>query len=472
MAKILVVDDEEGMREFLKIMLSQRGYDVAGASTADEAFSILKEGGIDLLILDIKMEPLDGLSILKEARKLIPEIPTIMISAYASPETAIEAMKEGAYDYLPKPFNIEEMCLVIEEALKKRKQKYLEATEDIQEEDEFTLHFSLLIGESPQMKKVYDLIEKVSQVDSNVLIRGESGTGKELVARAIHNLSRRRDYPFVSVNCAGVPDSLIESELFGYKKGAFTGADQDKKGLVEFAQKGTLFLDEVGELSPLIQVKLLRVIQEKTIRRLGDTEDRHVDVRIIAATHRNLEDMVVKGTFREDLYYRLNVIPITLPPLRERGKDIELLAKFFLKKYSRKLGKRIHKISSYAMDILRSYQFPGNVRELENIIERGVALEQTRIILPDSLIIASHKFKKQFPSTVSLDYLPELPPDGMNLDKFLEEVEKHYIIEALLRAKGNKQRAGELLGINLRSIRYRISKYGLEQFATAENNKD
>jgi two-component system response regulator PilR (NtrC family) len=320
------------------------------------------------------------------------------------------------------------------------------------------LYFGSLIGESPAMLKIYELIERVAVTPSNVLITGESGTGKELVARAIHRQSPRHDHAFVAVNCGGVPESLIESEMFGYKKGAFTGAAASRKGLVEAAQGGTLFLDEVSELSPSLQVKLLRLVQEKTVRMIGGTEDTPVDVRIIAATNRDLEMMVIEGKFREDLYHRLNVLPVNVPPLRERRQDIPLLADHFLTKYRKAFGKDVHKISSYAMDILSSYDFPGNVRELENIIERGVALETSSIILPESLTLA--KFKKRQGPEFQCG-AATLPSQGMDLDKYLADIERDLLVQSLQKAQGVKFRAAELLGISFRSLRYRLIKYGL-----------
>jgi two-component system response regulator PilR (NtrC family) len=472
--KILVVDDEEGMRDFLELMLIRKGYETVVVSNGKDAIEKLREENFDIVIADIRMEPVSGIDVLREAKKVDPATVVIMISAYASPETAVTAMQEGAYDYLPKPFDINEMYRILDEAWEKKQSYHGSKTVSTptmagkETKGEIPVHFGFLVGETPEMLRLYSLIEKVAMVDSNVLITGESGTGKELVARAIHNLSKRKDNPFVAVNCGGVPESLIESELFGYRKGAFTGALHDRKGLVEAAQGGTLFLDEIGELSPALQIRLLRLTQEKTIRRLGDNEDRPVDVRIISATHRNLEEMVANGTFREDLYYRLNVIPIRVPPIRERRDDIPLLAQYFLKRYSEKLGKNIQRISSYAMDILKSYDFPGNVRELENIIERGVALEQTCIILPESLTIAARKVSRgvlQYAPTPLEDFfndLPNIPPEGIDLDRLLEKVEKHYLTQALVYSGGRKHKAAELLKISFRSLRYRLAKYGME----------
>ncbi|SFM90278.1 sigma-54-dependent transcriptional regulator [Thermodesulforhabdus norvegica] len=456
--KVLVVDDDPGMLEFLGLMLKKRGHEVVTTTDAIKALEMVRSGEkFDVVIADIRMKPVDGLAVLIEVKKHSPETSVVMISAYANEETALQAMNEGAYDYLPKPFQLDELYRILDE---------LAGLKDSEEGEiqcgRYHLHFGLFIGESPAMHRVYDAIRKVALVDSTVLISGESGTGKELVAKAIHRLSRRSKGPFVVVNCGGVPESLIESELFGYKKGAFTGATSDRKGLVEAAHGGTLFLDEIGELTPALQVKLLRLIQEKSIRRIGDTCDIPVDVRIIAATNRDLEQMVLEGSFREDLYYRLNVIPIRLPPLRERREDIPLLAHYFMEKYSSLLGKDVRRISSYALDILRRYDFPGNVRELENIIERGVALEQSRIILPESLTIASGLMmrKKRVESPAPL--FGEIPPEGLNLDELLEKVERHYLIEALKQTQGHKQRAAELLGMTFRSFRYRLAKYRIE----------
>ncbi len=457
---VLVVDDDPGMLEFLEIMLKSKGFQVCAVNSGEKAIKEINSKNFDIIIADIRMKPVDGLSVLKEAKKVDPSVIVIMISAYASTETALTAMKEGAYDYLPKPFKIDEMYKVLDEAIHKRRVHPNDTVDQTDKKGE--LHFGLFIGESPAMYRVYDLIKRVSKVDSNVLITGESGTGKELVARAIHKLSTRSNGPFVAVNCGGVPESLIESELFGYKKGAFTGASNDKMGLVEAAQKGTLFLDEIGDLTPSLQVKLLRLLQEKTVRRIGDTKDIPVDVRIIAATNRDIEKMVVEGTFREDLFYRLNVIPIHLPPLRERREDIPLLAQFFLKKYSKILGKDIQRISSFAMDILKNYDFPGNVRELENIIERGVALEQTAIILPESLTISSGLMKQKYKKNgIENGFFKEIPPEGLDLDALLEKIEKHYLLQALHKSHGSKQKAANLLKMSFRSFRYRLSKYNI-----------
>jgi two-component system, NtrC family, response regulator PilR len=451
--RILVVDDERSMREFLEIMLQKDGYIVQCAEDGKSALELFQREPFDLIITDIRMKPVDGLEVLRRCKAIAPQTVVIIISAYASAETAVAAMKEGAYDYLPKPFKIEEMRAVIQNALAGRSEEVMpRPTPD------GPLHFSALIGESASMRKLYEMIDRVASTNSSVLVTGESGTGKELVARAIHQKSPRAGAPLIAVNCGGVPETLIESELFGYKKGAFTGAAASRKGLVEAAQGGTLFLDEIGELSPSLQVKLLRLVQERTIRMVGGTDDVAVDVRIISATNRDLEKMVIDGSFREDLFYRLNVIHLHIPPLRERREDIPRLADHFLQKFRLKLGKDVHKISAYAMDILTHYNFPGNVRELENIIERSIALESSSIVLPDSLTLSVHK-KAQLVAMPTI--APATITEGFNLDEHLAGIEREFLLRALDNSQGVKLKAAELLGMSFRSFRYRLAKYGM-----------
>ncbi len=447
--KILIVDDELSMREFLEIMLTKEGYQVVAAESGERACDILDHQEVQLVITDIRMDGMDGIEVLKKVKAINADTPVVMISAFSSAENAVEAMREGAFDYVPKPFKVKDLRRVVKEALKSEAAPRQEEAGSQKE-----LHFGFLIGESPQMKKIYDLIRRVASSRSNVLIYGESGTGKELVAKAIHRQSGRRELPIVVINCAGIPETLIESELFGYKKGAFTGAVADKEGLFDVADGGTVFLDEIGELSPVIQVKLLRVIQDRTFTAVGGTEMKKVDVRFISATNKNLEDEVIKGHFREDLYFRLNVIPISLPALRERENDLPLLAGYFLEKFSREMGKHIRKISAYAMDILGGYSFPGNVRELENIIERSVALETSNIVLPESLTLSNVRSGLGSKRRRILD----LSPDGINLDEVLAEIEKDYLVKALEMAGGSKSKATELLEISMRSLRYRLEK--------------
>jgi two-component system response regulator PilR (NtrC family) len=451
---ILVVDDERSMREFLEIMLNKEGYAVSLAENGEKACRILERDRFDLLITDIRMKDIHGIDVLKKAKALSPATMVIMISAFATAETAVEAMKEGAYDYIPKPFKVGEFKRIIKDALKSRTTTSEERAEG---QKETNLHFGCLLGESPQMKKVYDLIERAAPTKTNILISGESGTGKELVAKAIHRQSPRQDKPFVVINCAGIPESLIESELFGYKKGAFTGAMNDKDGLFDAAHGGTVFFDEVGELPPTIQVKLLRVIQERAFTAVGGTEERSVDVRFISATNRDLEKEVIEKRFREDLFFRLKVIQISMPPLRGRENDLHTLSQYFLEKYAKELNKDVKKISAYAMDILRQYPFPGNVRELENIIERSVALETSNIVLPESLTLSNFKRDRRNRGRREND----LNTEGIDLDETMANIERDYILKAMEIAHGSKQKAAELLGISMRSLRYRLDKLRL-----------
>ena len=457
MASILVVDDEHSMREFLEIMLHKEGYQVATAAGGGEAINILKKKDFDLVITDIRMKETDGLQVLKKCKELHPNTVVIMISAYASTSTAVEAMKWGAYDYLPKPFKVREIKTVIQDALATAQSH--EPQEKAAADTVSATHYHGIVGESPELRKILELIPRIAAATSNVLITGESGTGKELIAKAIHRESPRKDKPFVVVNCGSVPETLIESELFGHKKGSFTGATATRSGLFEAADKGTLFLDEMAELPPPVQVKLLRAVQEKTFKMVGGSEEISVDVRIISATNRELEREVMDGMFREDLYYRLNVINIHMPPLRERPDEIPLLAQHFLEKYSDQMGKDIRKISAYALDLLKSYNFPGNIRELENIIERSVALEASNIVLPDSLTLSSFKQTQVQSKTESVSLT--MPQEGIDLDNVLGQLEKDLLEQALERTRGAKQKAAELLGISFRSFRYRLAKYGL-----------
>jgi len=453
MPRILVVDDDQGMREFLEIMLTQEGYSVSTASDAGRALSRCRKEAFDLIITDLKMPKMDGIEFLREVKNLSPEALVILITAYASGETAVTAMHEGAYDYIEKDFAIDDLKKIIRDALAKKGVKRDDAL--FLKEVEEAAGFGSMIGNSREMLKLYATIKKVADTPANVLILGESGTGKELVARAIHGNSARVTMPFMVINCGGIPENLLESELFGYIKGSFTGAYTDKPGLFEIARGGTVFLDEIGELPPLLQVKLLRVVQEKTFRRIGGAEDIHVDVRIISATNQNLADNVKSGSFREDLYYRLNVIPLHLPPLRERKEDIAALTRHFIEKYSREFGKEIKTISAYALELLMHYPFPGNIRELENIIERSVALETSNIILPENLILSHAQVKKES------DSLAEFSETGINLNEELARFEKALIEKALLKAQGSKTKAAELLKISYDSLHYRSEKLGI-----------
>ncbi|MEI6260797.1 MAG: sigma-54 dependent transcriptional regulator [Deltaproteobacteria bacterium] len=461
---ILIADDELSMRELLEYMLTKEGYRVSCAENGRKAIVMIESTPFDLLICDIRLGDISGLEVLKATKKINPQTVVIMISAYTTTETAVESMNAGAFDFVPKPFNNQELKQTIANALT------LKTVEDeklsLDSALKKTLHFGKIIGNSPKMLLVYEMIRQVAKTTTNILLTGESGTGKELAARAIHDESNRSDKPFVAVNCGGIPETLMESELLGYKKGAFTGANQDKKGLFEVANKGTIFLDEIGELSISLQVKLLRVVQEKAFKPVGAGEDINVDVRIITATNKILEEEVIAGRFREDLFYRLNVIGIRMPSLRERKEDIRLLAHHFLEKYSREMSKGITKLSSYAIDLLNKYDFPGNIRELENLIERSVALSNTNIILPESLAISLHKqiHKRRWIEGVrNKRFDLEDVENGVSLDNILEEIEKGYVEKAMELTRGDKSRAAELLKINLRSLRYRLDKLSIKK---------
>ncbi len=457
---ILIVDDELSMRELLELLLKREGYKVSCAENGRKAITLLEKTYFDLLLCDIRLGDISGLDVLRAAKKQNHNTIVIMISAYATTETAVEAMNDGAYDYIPKPFNNNELKETIAKALDlktiEHEKKFLD------DELKKNLHFGRIIGNSSGMMHIYNVIKQVAKTRTNVLITGESGTGKELIARAIHEESDRSDKPFVVINCGGIPETLMESELFGHKKGSFTGAEQDKKGLFEVADKGTVFLDEIGELSPPIQVKLLRVVQEKVFKIVGGTKDISVDIRIISATNKKLEEEVIAGHFREDLFYRLNVIEIKLPPLRERKGDLRALAQHFLEKYSREMGKKITKISSYAIDLLNKYDFPGNIRELENIMERSVALSSTNILLPDSLALSVHK-KRWVEGIKGRQFDLDEVAQGVTLDDILEEIERAYLKKALECSNGNQSRAAELLNISTRAMRHRLNKMGIEK---------
>jgi len=455
-AKILVVDDEESIREFLEIMLRKEGYEITLAEDGQKAKDMLQKKSFDMIISDLQMPNMTGIELLKYVRQDFPEIIFMMITAFGTTETAVEAMKMGAYDYLTKPFKIDEVRINISNALRSKNLEFENRSLKKELGKEFS--FQNIIGNSPAMHHVFDLIKRVSQAPTNILVTGESGTGKEVIAKAIHYNGPLKDRPFVTINCGAIPENLMESEMFGHKKGSFTGAIADKPGLFEVADGGTLFLDEVGELPLSIQVKLLRSLQERVIRRVGATEDTKVDVRIIAATNRNLEDMVQKSTFRQDLYYRLNVIHIKTPGLRERKEDIPLLAHHFLKKYNSKLNKNISSISTEAMENLKKYDYPGNVRELENMIERTVALEGGATVLPESLPpLVNTSSGRKLASSNEI----EVTDDGVDLDKIIGQIEKELIIKAIHQANGIKKRAAKLLNITFRSMRYRIEKYNL-----------
>jgi two-component system response regulator PilR (NtrC family) len=455
--RILVADDERSMRELLAIVLKREGYDVVVAENGSAALAVLKRGHVDLLISDIKMPDMSGVEVLRAAKAADAAVPAIMMTAFASTETAVEAMRLGACDYLVKPFDVDELKLKVREKLEARQLR----------QENVLLKRALnkpvvmdgIIGSSSTMLAVFDLIESVAKTTSTVLVTGESGTGKELVARALHFHSLRRERPFVALNCGALPETLLESELFGHMRGAFTGAEATKKGLVEVAEGGTIFLDEIGEMTPMMQVKLLRVLQERRFRRVGGTEEIAADIRVVAATNQDLPKLVAEGRFREDLYYRINVIPIQLPALRERREDIPLIAQHFLEKYREQMGKPLAAISGDAMALLERYHWPGNIRELENVVERAVALERTPTILPESL--PPQIRGTQSASAGASDIAP-LPDAGFDLEQHVQNVEKRYLAQALERAGGVQVRAAELLGMSFRSFRYYAKKYNLK----------
>jgi two-component system response regulator PilR (NtrC family) len=453
--RILVADDERSMRELLAIVLRREGYDVLLAENGRDAIATIEKEAIDLLISDIKMPDLSGVDVLRAAKHVDQDILGIMITAFASTETAVEAMRLGACDYLSKPFDIDLLKMKVREKIDNRQLKQenvlLKRTLGLSHQ------FANIIGRSGAMLDVFKMIETVARTNSTILLTGESGTGKGLVAQAIHFHSLRRERPMVSLNCGAMPETLLESELFGHMRGAFTGAEANKKGLLEVAEKGTIFLDEIGEMSAVMQVKFLRVLQERRFRRVGGLEELQADIRVIAATNQDLGKAVAEGRFREDLFYRINVIPIVLPPLRDRREDIPLLADHFVAKYAEQMAKPITGIARAAHDLLQQYDWPGNIRELENVMERAVALERTPAILPESLPAALRNGGGRAAARAA-DALPEA---GFDLEAHVKEIERAYIAQALERAGGVQVKAAELLGMSFRSFRYYVKKYNL-----------
>ena len=462
MEKILIVDDEHSMRDVLSIMLKRAGYAVTTAGDGEEGIAHINKDIYDLVITDLKMPKLGGLEVLKAVKEVSPETVVLVITAFASTDSAVEAMKRGAYDYLTKPFQVDEVQLIIRNALERRRL----SSENMLLKREIASHSSLaqIIGQSEPMQKVLEVVKKVADTKSNVLICGESGTGKELIARAIHYNSARSRMPFVTVNCSALPEPLLESELFGHMKGSFTGAIANKAGLFEVANGGSIFLDEIGDTTAATQIKLLRVIQEREFRRVGGTKDVKVDIRIIAATNKDLRKAVADGSFREDLYYRLDVIPITLPPLRMRASDIPLLANHFLEQFSRASGKTIPSLTSDAMRVLLAHEWKGNVRELENLIERIVAFSSGQAISEEELQSWLTRPIAPAPAQVQAAYAPgtDLPPDGLDLEELINTIEKDLLMKALERAKWVKKKAARLLHLNTRSFRYRLDKYAIK----------
>jgi two-component system response regulator PilR (NtrC family) len=452
-SRILVVDDEKSIQDFLRLLLEEGGYEVTTASSMEQGRKTFFEDSFDLVLCDIIMPDGNGLDLLREMKTHNIRSSVIMMTAYTSTKSAIEAMKRGAYDYISKPFDVEELKVVIEKALEKT--ELVDENVYLRRELEQKYQFSNIIGRSRPMKEIFALIERVAKTSSTVLLEGESGTGKELIARAIHYQSPRSSHRFLSVNCGALPENLLESELFGHERGSFTGAVRQKKGLFREAHQGSLFLDEIGEMSLAMQVKLLRALQEKKVRRVGGHQEEPVDTRIIAATNQDLQEKIENNDFREDLYYRINVIPIRLPPLRERREDIPLLVDYFIKKTSKEMGIEPKRISVEAMRVLEGYFWPGNVRELENVIERALALSTGENISLEDIPIQLVQGGTKYPSSV------EIPDDGLDLENYLDGIRRQVMGQALSRCDGVQTQAAELLGMTFRSFRYYAKKMGL-----------
>ena len=448
--RILIVEDEKSMREVLKILLEEEGYDTTSAADGLQAIEKIQQDIFDLVITDIKMPRADGFEVLRKVREISPSSIVIMITAFGTTESTIEAMKLGAYDYIHKPFKIDEIRLIINKAFEKKRMS--EELTLLREKVQTTYRLENIIGKSPKMQELFRLISRVAQSNTTVLITGESGCGKELVAAALHNLSMRKSKNFVTVNCATFPEGLLESELFGHVKGAFTGAVYNKEGLFEIANGGTIFLDEIAEMPLSLQSKLLRVLENGTFRRVGGISDITVDVRVISATNKDLSGAITSGGFREDLFYRLKVVPLHVPSLRDRLEDIPLLLDHFLARFSG--GAK--KFSADALRLLVKYPWRGNVRELENMVERVVLLTDREMIMPADLpeeIVTSLQPEKA---------LPDIGDDGVDLEKIVEEIEKNYLFQALAKANGIKTDAAKLLNLSFRSFRHRLYKYGIK----------
>jgi two-component system response regulator PilR (NtrC family) len=465
-ARILVCDDEAGLREMLEVLLRRASYEVASTGSVQGAIELLESGQrFDLVITDLAMPDGSGMQVLEAAKRRDDALQVIMITAFASTEQAVEAMRLGAYDYIQKPFKNNELLAQLEKALEKS--SIVHENRTLRAHVKGSYRIGDLVGKGARMQAVMELVRRVASGRSSVLITGESGTGKEVVARALHQTGERASLPFITVNCGALPENLMESELFGHEKGAFTGASSRKDGLIRAAHGGTLFLDEIGELPTPLQVKLLRVLQERKVRPVGGQQEIEVDVRVVAATNRDVESAVREGSFRQDLFYRLNVIRIQLPPLRERKEDVPTLAAHFLQKHSAIEGKRLS-FSPEALTWIAQQEFPGNVRELENVVERAVAL-------------ATEPYVVRFDVQGSIDEedaarpakeLQVLPPEGMDLDTLLGDYEKGMLIQALERTGGNRTNAAKLLQMSLRSLRYRLDKYGLgEEFVSLSGDE-
>ncbi len=460
MANLLIVDDELGMRQFLTHLFQREGHTVRAAENGREALELMRAAPADVVVSDVRMPDMNGIELLRSARDLFPAVEVVLMTAFANVDTAREAFLLGAYDFVQKPFDNDLLKETVTRALQKislvkEKEALLEENKVLIQGQRKRGKLNNIIGTSAKMQALYQMIETVAQVQSTVLVTGESGTGKELVARAIHDLGPRAEKPFVSINCGAFTETLLESELFGYVKGSFTGANTNRKGLFEAANTGTIFLDEIGEMSPAMQVKLLRVLQERKLRPVGATEETTVDTRVIAATNRDLGSMVKDGSFREDLFYRISVIPIELPSLRERADDIPDLANHFAEKFCATSGRTLS-ISESALRLLENYIWPGNVRELEHTVERAVALETTNEIQPERL---PEKISNYNPYKIAETF--EFPEEGVNLTAHMDQLEKTYILEALRRTNGNQTNAAQLLALSVRSLRHLLDKHGI-----------
>ena len=451
--RILVVDDDQSLREFLTITLGRDGFEVVAAASGPEALRAMQEAPADLALVDLKMPGMDGLEVLRRLKEVSETVAVVIVTAFATTETAIQALKEGAYDYLIKPFKVDELKLVVRKALEERRLRW--ENQRLRREVELRYTLGNMVGKSSKVQDLFATISRLAESRATVLLTGESGTGKTLLAKTIHFNSSRKNGPFVGVNCAAIPNELMESELFGHVRGAFTGAIANKQGLFEAADGGTLLLDEISEMSTHLQAKLLRVLEDREIRPVGGTKPVRVEVRIVAATNRDLAQAMARGAFREDLFYRLNVISVGLPSLRERREDIPLLVNHFLQKFTELSGAPAKMLSPEALACLEAYPWPGNIRELENVIERSVTLETGPIIRPESLPESLRRPRP--PDAFHVDF----PPEGIDLDKLMEQIERDLIRRALERVDGVQSRAAQLLGTGFRSFRYRLQKYGM-----------
>ena len=462
MSNILIVDDEQSYRQLLSLVFEGDGHTIRTASNGREALTLLQNEPADVVISDVRMPDMDGIEMLSSVRESQPDLGVVLMTAFASVETAREAFKLGADDFIQKPFDVEELKLIVKKTLEK--QALIDENRAFRRAQRERGSVKNIVGNSAKMHAIFQMIETVAEVQSTVLITGESGTGKELVARAIHDLSARAEKPFISINCGAFTETLLESELFGYVKGSFTGANTNRKGLFEAANRGTIFLDEIGEMSPAMQVKLLRVLQEKKVRPVGAHDELSIDARVIAATNRDLKQMSIEGTFREDLFYRISVIPIGLPPLRDRPEDIPELANHFVRKFCEQTGRRLD-ISPRAMQLLENYMWGGNVRELEHTIERAVALERDDEIQPERL---PEHITNYNPERISAEF--DLPDTGLNLTAHLENLEKTYVVEALRKTAGNQTRAADLLQMQVRSLRHLLDKHNIRNLSAQMRN--